>query len=141
MGPQGVIQVELSALRTELDKQKAENAELTQEVTAINYHRTVLRDTIEQLERQVKEQSDKMGQLHAQVESANGDFPLSAMGTLLDLSSPIGSPMTSAISSPVRGPDAKAGPAVTRSSMLDAAARSRSAAAAAAATAAVPGLG
>lgn len=60
-----MLQVELDTVRTELDQFRNENAELVQELNAVNHHRTVLRDTIEQLDREVREKVDMLSELQA----------------------------------------------------------------------------
>lgn len=52
-------------MRTELNQHRAQNEELVQELNAVNHHRTVLRDTIEQLDREVREKVDMITDLQA----------------------------------------------------------------------------
>jgi chromosome segregation ATPase len=54
-------------MRSEFEQYRAENAELVQELSAVNHHRTVLRDTIEQLDREVREKVDMLTDLQASV--------------------------------------------------------------------------
>ncbi len=57
--------MELESLRSELDKYRTENTELVQELSAVNHHRTVLRDTLDQLDREVRERVDLLSDLQA----------------------------------------------------------------------------
>ena len=57
--------MELDSLRSELDKYRTENTELVQELSAVNHHRTVLRDTLDQLDREVRERVDLLSDLQA----------------------------------------------------------------------------
>ena len=57
--------MELESLRSELEKYRVENTELVQEMNAINHHRTVLRDTLDQLDREVREKVDLLADQQA----------------------------------------------------------------------------
>lgn len=52
-------------MRVELERYRTENAELVQELSAVNHHRTVLRDTLEQLDREVREKVEMLSDLQA----------------------------------------------------------------------------
>ena len=108
---QSLLQGEITALRSELEKAKGEATDLLKELDAVNYHRTVLRDTVDQLERKVKQMGDTLGSLQTQLERAGGDFTASLGLGAMDVSSPISSPISSAVNSPVRGVGATTGAA------------------------------
>ena len=57
--------MEVEGLRSELNKYRSENTELVQELNAVNHHRTVLRDTLDQLDREVREKVDLLSDLQA----------------------------------------------------------------------------
>jgi hypothetical protein len=63
-------------MRSEFEQYRAENAELVQELNAVNHHRTVLRDTIDQLDREVREKVDLLSSLQATV----GAYPSNGLG-------------------------------------------------------------
>lgn len=69
-----MLQVELDTLRTELEQHRTENAELVQELNAVNHHRTVLRDTIDQLDREVREKVDMITELQASGNNKHGVY-------------------------------------------------------------------
>ena len=73
---QSALQTELDSMRTEYEQYRTENAELVQELSAVNHHRTVLRDTIEQLDREVREKMDMLTDLQATV----GAYPAHGVG-------------------------------------------------------------
>ena len=83
--------MELDGLRGEADKYRTECEALAQELNAVNHHRTVLRDTLEQLDREVKEKVDMVSDLqarlsaaHHQMQQQGGMINASATGLGLD---------------------------------------------------------
>lgn len=97
-----MLLAEIDAVRSELEKQKSESSDLMQELNAVSHHRTVLRDTVDQLEKKIKEQADLIGSLQTQLERAGGDFLMTLDMDTMDISSPIQSPLSSPVNSPNR---------------------------------------
>eukprot|EP01038_Epipyxis_sp_PR26KG_P008401 gene8401-11359_t len=66
---QGNLQSELDLIRSELEKVKFDYNSMQQEVKAVNHHRNVLRDTIDDLEKHLKSKVDIISDLYAQLDS------------------------------------------------------------------------
>lgn len=62
---------ELIELYNEIERFKIENNDLLQELQAINHHRTILRDTIEQLDRELKDKIDIINEYQSKYLDSN----------------------------------------------------------------------
>ncbi len=56
-------------MRSELARHQADRDNIAFELKAVSHHRAVLRDTVEQLERQVRQKADKIADLEFQLDS------------------------------------------------------------------------
>jgi len=62
----------METLREEVDRMKSENSDLLHELHAVNHHRTVLRDTLDQLDREVKAKGVALSELQLQQHTSDG---------------------------------------------------------------------
>ena len=62
---------EIIELRYENERVKIENNDLIQELQAINHHRTILRDAIEQLDREIKDKIDIINEYQSKYVDSN----------------------------------------------------------------------
>jgi hypothetical protein len=66
--------MEINSLKHDLEQQKNDYNSIQQELTAVNHHRNILCDTVDQLDQQCKQKNEIVVDLQAQIESLSISF-------------------------------------------------------------------